>query len=856
MSEKKTFTVDKIKTDEICGLDGGSVTICGIDNTNFPVISGRYISGNNLFVSGDGDSLIDMHSGVFDELFVDGVKYVSRQQIAYAFRFGGPPISVPSKLPYVTGGTYINNYTGLRSGTNHIFVESPGSFEIGDHVLVGGLFDEDKVQETHTITGMSYYNPDHCCNAKVHADRTAGMNRIYYDNEQEVIEMGDVVQVAGSRNYEVTASYNSPPDIKYIEVLPALTANSLSGDCICLVQPTLHSSTNLSNNFIKGTKVANKFPALEGIGCIDEGDGDPYLTLTTLLINGEKTTVVDKYGATKTTLDHSPSVHTVNIHGNVTGPVYDDKTALLILSDDSDSSYLFKDATSNHTVTTQGSPSHSSTQKKFRDTSVFFQGDGSDALIINVGGKLALGDAFTIEFWFYPTETPTTRQTLLSKGTWNTDGVADYEITYESDNKISVYRLLDDNLTGVKSAHAFALNQWHHVAVVRTGLTDPTGVGNCKLWVNGALENSWRKTNAVHNSDRELFIGKQQGEPGIDGAADTFFKGYMDEIRISDKIIYTDPFLPASTQPTDSPVFPANPTTSLYFDGYEDCLSIADNNDFHLFDSDATIEFWWQYAADGDPTSDYNPAMPAYANPEGGYHYIEADAILTKGRWNQNAFNGWGLGITNDSIGSDNKLYEGGYLNLYVTSANGAVQNGWNEGSKAKYVTATNRVNDNLWHHIAVTHARDTKNFSLFVDGELQGSVVQPDNFYDTNDDLIIGASLVYDYSYPPAYAGQTGHFSNCYMDDIRITKGIRYESEFTPPVTKASNTSTVGYDNCKSTCYDTSHLYLERAMYANKNYDWHLTGYRESFVGFSGIKFNITGESTSGMLTMIYPNI
>ena len=44
----KTFTADKIKTNEICGIDGGAVTICGIDNNNFPTISGGTISGNNL----------------------------------------------------------------------------------------------------------------------------------------------------------------------------------------------------------------------------------------------------------------------------------------------------------------------------------------------------------------------------------------------------------------------------------------------------------------------------------------------------------------------------------------------------------------------------------------------------------------------------------------------------------------------------------------------------------------------------------------------------------------------------------------------------------------------------------------
>lgn len=270
MSDKKTFVVEKIKTDQICGLDGGPVSICGLEDVDSIInLSGSNISGQNLFISGSGDSAIIMKSGTFEELYVNGVQYVPRQQIAYAFRFGGPPISVPNELPYVTGGSLSGGYTGLASGTNQIFVEDSSSFQTGDHVIVGGLYAENENQETHTITGISYYEPEHCCNAKVFADRTAGHNRVYYHEEQQTILLNDVVSIDNHSNtYTVTASYAGGVDEKYIEVDPALSDSVLSGTCVCLLKPTLLTESNLSGDFVTGTQVANRFAVnVTGSGC-------------------------------------------------------------------------------------------------------------------------------------------------------------------------------------------------------------------------------------------------------------------------------------------------------------------------------------------------------------------------------------------------------------------------------------------------------------------------------------------------------------------------------------------------------------------------------------------------------------
>ena len=44
--------------------------------------------------------------------------------------------------------------------------------------------------------------------------------------------------------------------------------------------------------------------------------------------------------------------------------------------------------------------------------------------------------------------------------------------------------------------------------------------------------------------------------------------------------------------------------------------------------------------------------------------------------------------------------------------------------------------------------------------------------------------------------------------------------------------------------CFDTAHIYLEKGMYKDQDFDWYMTGYRQSFVDFSGVQVHITGQT------------
>ena len=112
---------------------------------------------------------------------------------------------------------------------------------------------------------------------------------------------------------------------------------------------------------------------------------------------------------------------------------------------------------------------------------------------------------------------------------------------------------------------------------------------------------------------------------------------------------------------------------------------IPHHDDFNFFNQDVTIEFWWKRVADGDPTSDYNPYLGHASNDP--IHSIEQDAILTKGRFNNNVYDGWGFSYLNDGTGQYGSPYEGGTVQ-FMLCAGGGVETagcGWNGPCKSSY---------------------------------------------------------------------------------------------------------------------------------------------------------------------------
>jgi len=163
-------------------------------------------------------------------------------------------------------------------------------------------------------------------------------------------------------------------------------------------------------------------------------------------------------------------------------------------------------------------------------------------------------------------------------------------------------------------------------------------------------------------------------------------------------------------------------TTSMYFDGTGDWLTMPGRSELAFGTSDFTVEFWMYVAANG-PRILYD-SRPA--STSGAYPTIY--------------------------INSSNKL-------IYIANS-------------ADRITGTTTISLNQWYHVAL--ARSGTSTKLFLDGVQEGSTyTDSTNYLNGTNRPIVGAN------------GNNTSFDNYngYIDELRITNGYaRYTGNFTPP--------------------------------------------------------------------------
>jgi hypothetical protein len=202
---------------------------------------------------------------------------------------------------------------------------------------------------------------------------------------------------------------------------------------------------------------------------------------------------------------------------------------------------------------------------------------------------------------------------------------------------------------------------------------------------------------------------------------------------------------------------------------------------------DFTIEFWIR-ALPGA-----NGAGPVACGAN--YHWITGNIIVDRDRFNQNR--AWGL-----SLGA-------GRLAWGVMGPTGA----------SRTICGTRRVDDAAWHHVALARRRSDGWLWVFVDGTLDAQGDGPDGDVSYPDDgvpgdycggpctwsdpfIVLGAEK---HDAGPAYPSFSG-----WIDELRISRVLRYTSGFTPPVAPFTTDGfTVGLyhfdEQAGTTAHDTS---------------------------------------------------
>jgi hypothetical protein len=416
-----------------------------------------------------------------------------------------------------------------------------------------------------------------------------------------------------------------------------------------------------------------------------------------------------------------------------------------------------------------------------------FDGSG-DYFRIGTQPILDVGTAnFTVEFWLYSLGVANTYgRAQVFGATEATSGSGAFVISLsgspQGSTGLTVY---SSSTIPINYTTAIPSNTWIHVAVVRSG----TGTNQTNLFINGNSVGSG--TMATSLATPVYDIGALNA---VNPAFSDFFNGFLDDFRITKNIAryetgtganagkmvfagtnnFADPnnfgelqtnigpnpdpnwnsvslllrngalgstLIPIDESPRTKPIRVVNGagisttvfqygSSSLIFDGVNDYIFVQGaSTDFVFGTGDFTIEFWVRFpvVTGSGIIMDFRPAGtgPTVALPN-------------------IARNGTTLG----------------YAVNNVTAISGGT------------------VSANIWHHVAV--ARSGTSTRMFLDGAQIGSIYSDSTNYSCGADRpLLGA----DANNPKV------SFSQMFIDDLRITKGIaRYTSNFTPPPAELPN--------------------------------------------------------------------
>lgn len=202
---------------------------------------------------------------------------------------------------------------------------------------------------------------------------------------------------------------------------------------------------------------------------------------------------------------------------------YDSYTKLLLHCEGADGSTTFTDSATGKTVTPNGDAHIEVDQYKFGSASAYFDGSGDYLAVDSADFDLSTGD-FTIDFWLRYDGTANVYPCLFSNSaaSWSANALSFAVDHVWSTGKV-IFASYNFNLAApmLVSTTTISTGVWYHVAVVRSGNT-------FKLYINGTAEDTETYAGAINfNYNGGMKIGWSW-----DGA-DGYYKGYLDEIRIS-----------------------------------------------------------------------------------------------------------------------------------------------------------------------------------------------------------------------------------------------------------------------------------------------------------------------------------
>jgi hypothetical protein len=226
--------------------------------------------------------------------------------------------------------------------------------------------------------------------------------------------------------------------------------------------------------------------------------------------------------------------------------------SLLVLANGADASTAFVDnAPTPKTITAFGNAHISTAQAKFSASSALFDGTG-DYLSVPAHTDFNFGSgAFTLEAHIYLTGYPNLNGGNYKSAIIAKDVSTGRQFSLLAVGTVSSYTGLEfvgfsapAVGTTVSATHAFALNTWYHVELVRSG-------NLVYVFVDGVLKNvgGTAFSENIQNTSTALLVGANN----FDATYLYEFKGYIDNLRITKGVArHTATFTPPTEEPAIS----------------------------------------------------------------------------------------------------------------------------------------------------------------------------------------------------------------------------------------------------------------------------------------------------------------
>jgi len=402
---------------------------------------------------------------------------------------------------------------------------------------------------------------------------------------------------------------------------------------------------------------------------------------------------------------------------------------------------------SNHSITVNGDPEtkpfspydYGEYAATDHGGSVYFDGSG-DALRIADNSSIQLGTSpFTIEGWFYCTDTTPTQGILAKR-----DASSEYWRWIITGGNLNFRFQSAGGGSFAFNTVSVPVNTWCHFAVTRDSNSD------IRQFINGiSTQNAINSTGNHDISGSTLRVGEYELNTG-------HFNGFVSDIKIvKNSALYTSDFTP-QTAPLSSS------GAELHIKGTD--ASIIDKSQganlklVETTGSTARVKFVGSKSIYTGGNSAAKIRLDA-SNPLYNLSYGQGD--FTVEGWF------WPIDNTNNPKFYMDAISTSTYWQLYYLSGTGITLRANNTGI---YSTETgDSFAESTWQHIALCRAGS--NYKVFYNGTEIINVTSTHQIGSNSQKTIGGTDL------------NTGNNLRGYIQDFRITKGLaRYTANFTPP--------------------------------------------------------------------------